>query len=115
MDEKLSRLHGLEAMEFVFERIRQNSQIVLRDAPMAIGSEQLDALIVDQAEFAGGSVAEYLGLPFVTAILTHPLNLHSSFPFSGFGSESLNGVGWRGHCAASNARLGIIQSGILAI
>jgi hypothetical protein len=48
LDEQLSRLRGSRAMEFVFERIRQNSQIVLRDAPAAIRSEAVDALIVDQ-------------------------------------------------------------------
>jgi zeaxanthin glucosyltransferase len=53
LDERLGRLHESQAMEFVFERMRQNSQMVLRDAPMAIRSERVDALIVDQAEFAG--------------------------------------------------------------
>src|SRR5271166_3833292 len=115
LDEKLSRLQGPEAMNFVFERIRQNSQVVLRDAPKAIRSEQIDALLVDQAEFAGGSVAEYLGLPFVTAILTLPLNLHSGFPFCGFRTESDEGVGSRGQWAASNSRLGLMQSSILAL
>src|SRR5271165_5854284 len=115
LDERLSRLHGSQAMEFVFERIRQNSQIVLRDAPMAIRSERVDALIVDQAEFAGGSVAEYLGLPFVTAILTLPLDLHSSFPFSGFRMKYNQDVGSRGQCAAGNSPLSLIQSSILAL
>ena len=35
LNERLSRLHGSEATEFVFERIRRNAKIVLRDAPMA--------------------------------------------------------------------------------
>src|SRR6516225_11363846 len=61
LDGQLSRLHGSRAMEFVFERIYQNSQMVLRDAPIAVRSEGVDALIVDQTEFAGGSVAEHLG------------------------------------------------------
>ena len=61
--------------------------MVLRDAPAAIRSEGVDALIVDQTEFAGGSVAEHLGLPFVTAILTLPLNLRSGVPFCGFRPE----------------------------
>jgi zeaxanthin glucosyltransferase len=115
LDEQLSSLHGSQAMEFVFERIRQNSQMVLRDGPMAIGSERVDALIVDQAEFAGGSVAEYLGLPFVTAILTLPLDLHSSLPFCGFRVATEEGVGWRSRFATSNTRLGLIQSNILAL
>lgn len=99
LNQRLSRLHGSEAMEFVFERIRRNAKIVLRDAPAAIRSDGIDALIVDQAEFAGGSVAEYLGLPFVTAILTLPLNLHSSFPL------------W----AAGSFRLGLAQASIVAL
>jgi zeaxanthin glucosyltransferase len=114
LDEQLSRLHGSQAMEFVFERIRQNSKIVLRDAPRAICSESVDALIVDQAEFAGGSVAEYLGLPFVTAILTLPLDLHASFPFSGFGTESEESIVGRDQRPAINSRLGPLQSSILA-
>jgi zeaxanthin glucosyltransferase len=115
LDERLSRLHGLDAMEFVFERIRQNSRIVLRDAPKAIHSESVDALIVDQAEFAGGSVAEYLGLPFVTAILTLPLNLDSSFQVGGFRTESEQSVGWRDQRVASHPQLGLTQSSILAL
>ena len=54
LDGQLSRLHGSRAMEFVFERIYQNSQMVLRDAPIAVRSEGVEALIVDRAEFAGG-------------------------------------------------------------
>jgi zeaxanthin glucosyltransferase len=115
LDEKLSRLQGPEAMNFVFKRIRQNSQVVLRDAPRAIRSEQIEALIVDQAEFAGGSVAEYLGVPFVTAILTLPLDLHSSCPFRGFRAQPEEGVGLRGQNAASYSRLGFVRSSILAL
>jgi zeaxanthin glucosyltransferase len=114
LDDKLSRLQGPEAMNFVFERIRQNAQVVLRDASDAIRSEQIEALIVDQAEFAGGSVAEYVGVPFVTAILTLPLNLHSSFPFPGFRARSEKGAGFRGQNGAGDSRLGFVQSGIRA-
>jgi len=115
LDEQLGRLHGSRAMEFIFERILQNSQIVLRDAPVAIRSEGVDALIVDQAEFAGGSVAEYLGLPFVTAILTLPLNLHSSVPFCRFRPEFGEGAASAGRFANGNSRLAFIESSILAL
>jgi MGT family glycosyltransferase len=115
LNERLSRLHGPEGMEFVFERIRRNAKIVLRDAPMAIRSEGVDALLVDQAEFSGGSVAEYLGLPFVTAILALPLNLHSSLPFCGLQLEMADGVGLMGQYDASSFRLGLVQASILAL
>jgi len=113
LDRQLSGLHGSDAMEFVFERIRQNSQIVLQDAPGAIRSEGVDALIVDQAEFAGGSVAENLGLPFVTAILTLPLNLHSSVPF--YGSQFGEKMATARRYANGHLRLGLIKSNILAL
>ncbi len=87
LDGNLSRLHGEKAMHFVFDRIYQNSKVVLRDAPDAVWAEKIDGLIVDQTEFAGGSVAEFLGKPFVTAILTLPLNLQSDVPFR---EEELN-------------------------
>jgi zeaxanthin glucosyltransferase len=111
LNERLSRLHGPEAMEFVFERIHRNAKIVLRDASMRIRSEGIDALIVDQAEFAGGSIAEYLGLPFVTAILTLPLDLHPSFRFCGLQP----GMGESARQAASSFRLGLVQASILAL
>jgi len=115
LDEKLSRLDGPEAMDFVFERIHRNSQIVLRDAPNAIRSQGIDAVIVDQAEPAGGSVADHLGLPFVTAILTLPLSGHSGFPFFGFRTESEWGGDARGLSVTGNSRLRLIQLRILAL
>ena len=115
LDEKLSRLHGPEAMDLVFKRIHRNSQIVLRDAPNAIRSEGIDALIVDQAEPAGGSVADYLGLPFVTAILTLPLNLQSGFPRCAFRVESEWDPGAKGQSVTGISRLGLIQLRILAL
>jgi hypothetical protein len=76
---------------------------------MGIRSEGIDALIVDQAEFAGGSVAEYLGLPFVTAILTLPLDLHPSFQ-SGTADDAESA-----RQAPGSFRLGLVQASILAL
>jgi zeaxanthin glucosyltransferase len=114
LDRKLSRLQGSAAMHSVFRRIRRNSQMVLQDAPSAISSEQIDALIVDQAEFAGGTVAELLGLPFVTAILTLPLNLQSDFPFRESPVES-DLTPEKPRNAAGLSRLSILQLRILAL
>ena len=41
------RLQGMRALGFIFKRFCQNSAMVLRDAPNAIRSERIDALIVD--------------------------------------------------------------------
>ena len=54
--------------------------MLFRDAPAAIRDEGIDSLIVDQIEMAGGTVAEHLGLPFVSAAAALPINLDVSVP-----------------------------------
>ena len=56
------------------------SQMILRDAPAAIRDEGVNALIVDQIEQAGGTVAEHLGLPYVNVAAALPVNLDVSAP-----------------------------------
>ncbi|MEI9999784.1 MAG: nucleotide disphospho-sugar-binding domain-containing protein [Verrucomicrobiota bacterium] len=79
-DDILGRLKGMAGMRFSIERVARSSRAILRDAPAAIRARGLDALVVDQAEYAGGAVAEHLGLPFVNAIVTLPFNLDPSVP-----------------------------------
>ncbi len=83
--EPLSRLKGIAGIRYtVQEMVCRDAAMVLRDAPGAVRAAGVDALVVDQAELAGGSVAEHLGLPFVTAIATLPINLDDSVPFVGY-------------------------------
>jgi MGT family glycosyltransferase len=83
--EPLGRLKGIAGIRYtVQEMVCRDAAMVLRDAPAAVRAAGVDALVVDQAELAGGSVAEHLGLPFVTAIATLPINLDDSVPFVGF-------------------------------
>jgi zeaxanthin glucosyltransferase len=46
--------------------------MLFRDAPGAIRDEGVDSLIIDQIEMAGGTVAEHLGLPFVSTAAALP-------------------------------------------
>jgi MGT family glycosyltransferase len=95
----------MQALAFIFERFGRNSEMILREAPAAIRFESIDALIVDQAEWAGGSVAERLGLPFVTAILTLPLHLDPGVPFCAFHEGVARGFRQRIQTAAGNMRV----------
>ena len=63
---QLGRLNGLAALRFTIQAVARTSIAVCRDAPEVIRSAGIDALLVDQVEPAGGTVAEHLGLPFVT-------------------------------------------------
>jgi zeaxanthin glucosyltransferase len=115
LDQALGRLQGMKALNFIFQRFCQNSAMVLREAPHALRAERIDALIVDQAEFAGGSVAERIGLPFVTAILTLPLNLDPCVPFCAFHSqpETVRGVSTRN--LVRNTRIHFMASELCAV
>ncbi len=79
-DEEVGKLEGLAALRCGIRGIVMKSQMVLRDAPAAIRDEGIDALIVDQIEPAGGTVAEHLGLPFVNVAAALPVNLDVSSP-----------------------------------
>jgi len=105
LDQRLGRLRGMEALGLIFKRFGCNSEMILRDAPQAIRSESVDALIVDQAEWAGGSVAEILQLPFITAILTLPLHLEPNVPFCAFHEGVIGGFRQRLQTAAGNLRV----------
>jgi UDP:flavonoid glycosyltransferase YjiC (YdhE family) len=79
-DEEVSKLKGLAALRCGLRGIGRKAEMLFRDAPAAIRDEGIDSLIVDQIEMAGGTVAEHLGLPFVSAAAALPINLDASVP-----------------------------------
>ena len=79
-DEELGKLKGPAALRCGLRGIRLKSLMLFRDAPAAICDEEIDGLIVDQIETAGGTVAEHLGLPFVSVAAALPVNLDPSVP-----------------------------------
>ena len=79
-DEECGKLEELAALRCGIRGMVTKSQMVLRDAPAAIRDEGVDALIVDQIEQAGGTVAEHLGLPYVNVAAALPVNLDASVP-----------------------------------
>jgi MGT family glycosyltransferase len=102
-DEELGKLTGHAALRCGLRGIERKAMMLFRDAPGAIRDEGVDSLIVDQIEPAGGTVAEYLGLPFVSAAAALPVNLDPSAPpvnvpwphRTGLGARLRNWVGNR--------------------
>jgi zeaxanthin glucosyltransferase len=72
LDQRLGELKGLATFRFTVERVRNTAGMILRDGPAAVLEEKVDALLVDEADM-GGSVAEHLGLPFVSIAFFPPL------------------------------------------
>jgi zeaxanthin glucosyltransferase len=78
--QQLGRLKGFAALRFTIQAIAKTTSMICRDAPEAIRETGIDMLLVDQTEPAGGSVAEYMNLPFVTVCNALALNRESFVP-----------------------------------
>jgi MGT family glycosyltransferase len=77
---QLARLEGFPALRFTIRAIRRTTEMICRDAPGCIRSTGVEALLVDQTEPAGGTVAEHLGLPFITVCNALALNREPAVP-----------------------------------
>jgi zeaxanthin glucosyltransferase len=84
LDEQMARLKGLAAFRFTLERVRNSARMVMRDGPEAVQTANVEALLVDEAEFAG-NVADYLGMPWISIALIPPLVQDDRFPPFWFG------------------------------
>ena len=62
----LGTLKGLAALRYTIWFFALKSQMLFTEAPDAIRRAGIDLLLVDEVEPAGATVAEHLGLPYVT-------------------------------------------------
>lgn len=60
--------------------LNDNAQHVLREAPAALEAARIDALIIDQMDLAAPSVAEALGIPWVTLNCAPPVCFEDPSP-----------------------------------
>ena len=112
-DEELGQLKGLAALRCGLRGVRLKAKMLFRDAPAAIRDEGIDSLIVDQIEMAGGTVAEHLGLPFVSAAAALPIDQDVSVPPPIFPWSHSVGIGARFRNRLGNAASAWIFSGVL--
>jgi zeaxanthin glucosyltransferase len=78
--DELGKLSGLAALQYTVSLIRNGTDTFLQEAPKAIKEAGIDALLVDQVSPAGGTVAEYLDIPFVSIASALVLNRDMSVP-----------------------------------
>ncbi len=77
---QLGNMSGSKALKYTINWIANGASIVLRDTPEVIKTAEIEALLVDQASPAGGTVAEYLDIPFVSACGAIMLNREINVP-----------------------------------
>jgi MGT family glycosyltransferase len=78
--QQIGKLSGLKAFRFTLRAIQQTTKMFCRDLPDALQQAGIEALLLDQTEPAGATVAEYLGLPFVTVCCALAINREASIP-----------------------------------
>jgi zeaxanthin glucosyltransferase len=75
-----SKLSGIAALRFAAQRYPRYAEVFLREGCEAVAKSQVDMLLVDQVEVHGGSIAERLGIPFVSVASALPLNAEAGVP-----------------------------------
>jgi zeaxanthin glucosyltransferase len=77
---KMARLRGIASLRYAVECACSISNLILEYGPEAIRGIRLDALIVDQNEPAGATVAEHLDVPYASICTSLPLNREPLMP-----------------------------------
>ncbi len=78
--EQMGKLSGFAGLRFGIQAAKKEAVTICRDAPSAIKEAGVEALLIDQGEPAGGAVAEYLDIPFVTICCAVPFNREANVP-----------------------------------
>jgi zeaxanthin glucosyltransferase len=71
-DKAICAVSGLAGYRLTANYGLRHSGMLLQDAPEAISAAKIEMLLADQAEPAGSTIAEGLGLPFVSVALSLP-------------------------------------------
>jgi zeaxanthin glucosyltransferase len=77
---QLGELSGLAALRYTINLFKQVAVVILRDAPPAIKEANVEALLVDQCSPEGGTVADFLEIPFITLCSAVVLNREETVP-----------------------------------
>lgn len=77
---ELGKLSGIAAVRYTVAILKGGANVMLRDAPAAIKAAGIEALLVDQVSLAGGTIAEKLGIPFITVCSAVVLNREPGVP-----------------------------------
>lgn len=73
-------LSGIDSLKDSLKTAEQDMQIILQETPKVIQSEGIEALLVDQCSPVGGTVADFLDIPFISLCAALPLNREIDIP-----------------------------------
>lgn len=76
----LGTLSGFAAFRYTVTLFQQLTAMLLQEGPQAIEAAGVEALLIDQTSFGGGTVAEFLKLPFISVSCALMLNREPGIP-----------------------------------
>jgi MGT family glycosyltransferase len=93
----LGRLSGRAGLLFSVDYFRREVAMLHADLPVAVRGAAIDVLLVDQLCPAAGTVAEKLGLPYITICNALPVNREAAVPpyFTGWVPSRWFWARWR--------------------
>jgi len=77
---QLGEMDGLAGLKFTIACFQREAEMLFRRAPIAIQSAGVEVLLIDQVTTAGGTVADFLKLPFITVCNALPINREPGVP-----------------------------------
>jgi zeaxanthin glucosyltransferase len=77
---QLGKLSGRQALKYTVDLFKQIAIVFLRDAPQIMKTAGVEALLVDQVSSEGGTVADFLSIPFISICSAVMLNFEESIP-----------------------------------
>ncbi len=77
---QLQQLKGIKALRFSVKEDQKRAAIICRYAPSVLRDAEVSSLIVDQLEPAGGTVAEFLNIPFISVCSAVAYNREVDIP-----------------------------------
>ncbi len=77
---QLGKLSGLAALQYTIAWIKNMAAMFFREAPQVLKEAGVEALLVDQVSPEGGTVAEFLDIPFVSVSSALMINRDVSVP-----------------------------------
>ncbi len=77
---QLGKLQGRAGFQYTINLLKQSAINRLRDIPEAAKQAGVEALLVDQISSEGGTIAEFLDIPFITVCSALPLNQEDGVP-----------------------------------
>jgi zeaxanthin glucosyltransferase len=95
--------------------IQFSTRIVLEEAPEAVRSAGIDALLIDQMDFAAGTVADWLKIPFVSLSIVPPIYVGADIPPIWFGWHYGNSITAQARNRIGNSLFRIFLVPIMAI